>query len=56
MDVDVPTAMTRTFRGLTMLTTRSVYLKISSIISSSSLGAGRSSGWEQGCTIPFMSR
>ncbi|KAK4130897.1 hypothetical protein BT67DRAFT_205159 [Trichocladium antarcticum] len=41
---DVPTAIISSFRGRTMLTTRSVYLKTSIIISSSSLGAGLSSG------------
>src|SRR5271170_1736235 len=44
------------FRGRTILTTRSVYLNISSIISSSSFGGGRSSGCEHGCTIPLKSR
>lgn len=53
---DLPTAIMSSLRGLTMLTTRSVYLKISTIISSSSFGGGLSSGWEQGWTIPFMSR
>jgi len=36
--------------------TRSVYLNISNIISSSSFGGGRSSGWEHGCTIPLKSK
>ena len=49
-------AIINNFLGRTILTTRSVYLKIAIIISSSSLGGGLSSGCEQGCTIPFMSR
>src|SRR5579859_1711376 len=44
------------FRGRTILTTRSVYLNISIIISSSSFGGGRSSGCEHGWTIPLKSR
>ena len=54
--LDIPTAINRSFLGLTMFTTRSVYLNIASIISSSVDGGGRSSGCEQGWTIPFMSR
>ncbi|KAF2840077.1 hypothetical protein M501DRAFT_971962 [Patellaria atrata CBS 101060] len=44
------------FLGRTILTTLSVYLKISIIISSSLAGAGRSSGCAHGWTMPFMSR
>src|SRR5271154_2872857 len=49
-------AINNNFLGRTMLTTRSVYLNISNIISSSSLGGGRSSGWEHGWTMPLKSR
>src|SRR5579859_6248131 len=49
-------AMNSSFLGLTILITRSVYLKISNIISSSSLGGGLSSGCEQGWTIPLKSK
>ncbi|KAI7372099.1 hypothetical protein KC354_g145 [Hortaea werneckii] len=39
-----------------MFTTRSVYSKMAIIISSSLAGGGRSSGCEQGWTIPFISK
>src|SRR5271169_4664901 len=48
--------MKSSLRGLTILTTRSVYLNISSIISCSFAGGGLSSGCEHGCTIPLKSR
>lgn len=44
----IPTAIIKSFLGRTMFTTRSVYLKISSIISSSFSGGGLPSGWVHG--------
>ena len=54
--LNVPTAINSNFLGLTIFTTLSVYLNIASIISSSVDGGGRSSGCEQGWTMPFISR
>src|SRR5271170_3751187 len=48
--------MNNNFLGRTMFITRSVYLYISNIISSSFAGGGLSSGWEHGWTIPLKSR
>ncbi|KAI6844740.1 hypothetical protein KC342_g88 [Hortaea werneckii] len=50
------TAIISSLRGRTMFTTRSVYSKMAIIISSSLAGGGRSSGCEQGWTIPFISK
>ncbi|KAH3675790.1 hypothetical protein WICPIJ_009243 [Wickerhamomyces pijperi] len=50
------TAIINTLRGLAMFNTRSVYSKIANSISSSVAGAGLSSGWEHGWTIPFISK
>ena len=44
MSKNVPTAIMSSFLGRTIFTTRSVYLNIASIISSSVEGGGRSSG------------
>lgn len=49
-------AMYSNFLGRTIEKSRSMYSKIKMNISSSVLGAGRSSGCVQGCIMPFMSK